>query len=65
MKDLIEALQIFIKYDNPEWPTCCSHDELSVLIDPEDVSEEDKERLELLGFIYDDERFYSFKYGSA
>ncbi len=68
MKDLIEALQIFLKYGNPEYPTNCTHDELTIMeIDPADVSKEDKERLEILGFNVDDdeEYFYSFRFGSA
>ncbi len=67
MKNLIEALQIFLKYGNPEYPTHCEHDELYVDIDPELVSEEDIKKLEELGFYTDDnkEGFYSFKYGSC
>lgn len=65
MKDLIEALQIFLKYGNPEYPTHCEHDKLTVCIDPADVSEEDKARLEELGFHEDCQDFYSYKYGSC
>jgi hypothetical protein len=31
MEDLIKALQIFLKYGNPNYPTNCSHDELFVI----------------------------------
>jgi hypothetical protein len=67
MKDLIEALQIFLKYGNPDYPTHCEHDILTVCVDPSIVSAEDKAKLETLGFHVgeDDESFYSFKFGSA
>lgn len=68
MDDLIEALTILRKYGNPEWPTHCEHDTLTVCISPQDVdSEEDVARLEELGFeVSDDEEcFYSFRFGSA
>lgn len=69
VKDLIEALQIFLKYGNPERPTHCEHDLLTIVgIEPKDVSEEDKKRLDELGFFVGHEygeAFYSYKYGSA
>lgn len=69
MEELIEALQIFLKYDNPSYPTHCEHDYLYVDIHPDKVSEEDKKRLDELGFIIDGEYggagFGSFKYGSC
>ena len=66
MDDLIEALTIFRKYGNPEWPTNCNHDELSVCIDPEIVSDDDKKRLEELSFTPDDDGgFQSFRFGSC
>jgi hypothetical protein len=70
MKDLIEALTILLKYGNPIHPTHCEHDELLICgIDPKDVSEEDKAKLDKLGFFvsteYGDEQFKSFRYGSA
>jgi len=67
MDDLIEALLIFRKYGNPEWPTHCEHDVMHVSIDPHDVSEEDIDRLDELGFFEDDEFdcFKSYKFGSA
>lgn len=65
MKDLIEALSIFLKYDNPKHPTHCEHDYLYVNINPSLVSEEDTKRLEELGFIidteYDGEGFGSYR----
>ncbi len=67
LDNLIEALQIFRKYGNPDYPTHCEHDELFICgIDPDDVSEEDKVKLDKLGFfVNSDEGFSSFKYGSA
>lgn len=34
MKKLIEALQIFYKYSQVEYPTGCEHDTLYVYVDP-------------------------------
>lgn len=67
MDKLIEALQIFLKYDNPTYPTHCEHDELWICgdYDPEKMSKEDLEKLDDLGFDWDGESFKSFKYGSA
>jgi len=70
MKELIEALQIFIKYGNPNYPTHCEHDILTICdIDPAVVSDEDKKELDRLGFFvgteYGEEQFHSYKYGSA
>lgn len=70
MKDLIKALQILLKYGNPDYPTHCEHDTLHICgIDPDDVSEEDKAELDELGFFVSDASgesgFMSFRYGSA
>jgi hypothetical protein len=68
MKDLIEALQIFIKYQNVKWPTHCEHDVLSIMdITEDEVSDEDKKRLSELSFEWSDEDdcFQSFRFGSA
>ena len=53
MKDLIEALQIFLKYANDDsCPTHCEHDTLSIGcgIEENDVTQDDKDKLEKLGF---------------
>ena len=50
MSKLIQALQIFLKYGDPSHPTHCEHDLLSIMIDPNIVSDEDKKSLEQLGF---------------
>ncbi len=71
METLIKALQIFLRYGNPEWPTCCEHDVLYVDIDPSIVSLEDIEELDKLGFMVGDDHeqwdggFYSYKFGSC
>jgi hypothetical protein len=64
MKELIEALQIFLKYGNPDYPTHCEHDELYVDCDPKLVSKKDLKRLEKLGFSPNDVNgFISYKFG--
>ena len=68
MNELIEALQIFLKYGNPKWPTHCEHDVLTICgIKPRDVSIEDIIKLDKLGFFVteDEEYFQSFRFGSA
>ena len=69
MENLIKALQILLKYGNPKYPTHCEHDRLHVSIDPNLVSEEDKEELSNLGFFIDSEYgvcgFGSYRYGSC
>jgi len=68
MDDLIKALQIFLKYKNPKWPTNCSHDVLSIMeLGRDEVSEDDIKTLDSLGFFWSDEYdcFISFKFGSA
>lgn len=72
MKDLIEALQILMKYIDPddtyglEHPTTCEHDELFVnCVSPYRVSKEDTKRLGELGFVpYDNLAFVSYRFGS-
>lgn len=66
MEDLIEALQIFLKYGNPEHPINCSHDVLQVNIAPEKVSEEDLKKLDKLGFFPNEDGcgFSSYRFGS-
>ena len=70
MKDLIRALQILAEYGNPDNPTHCEHDKLTICgIDPADVSEADVQELDDLGFFisddYGEDAFHSFRYGSA
>lgn len=67
MDDLIEAFKIFRKYTNKQFPVWCCHDELHVAVSPEDVSDEDKDKLEKLGFYVneDTDDFYSFRFGGC
>ncbi len=70
MKDLIEALQIFLKYANDDrCPTHCEHDHLYIgcEIELENVSVGDIEKLDKLGFFWSDpdESFISFRFGSC
>ena len=69
MEQLIEALQIFLKYKNEDYPTHCEHDVMYIVgVDKDEVSPEDIERLDKLGFFWseeDGEGFISFKYGSS
>ena len=70
MSDLIKALQILLKYGNPDYPTYCQHDILTIVgIAPSDVSEADLAELDELGFFVSDaggeECFQSFKFGSC
>lgn len=68
MKELIKALQILSKYVegyNENYPTHCEHDELQVIVNPEKVSDDDKEELDKLGFFPEDDYFVSYKYGSC
>lgn len=65
MKELIEALTIFMKYDDGR-VTHCEHDELFICIDPSEVSEEDLKRLEELSFTPNSvDGFSSFRFGSC
>lgn len=68
MSELIEALQIFLKYKNKKWPTNCTHDTLAIVgIEQDEVSTEDAARLDELGFFWSDtdECWMSYRFGSA
>lgn len=68
MKDLIEALTIFLKYKNVYSPTHCEHDLLWIMaVTQDEVSVEDTARLDALGFFYSehDDSWQSYRYGSA
>lgn len=68
MDDLIQALEIFKKYQNLKWPTHCEHDVMLVVgIQKDEISEEDTKQLDKLGFIWMGEYdcFGSFRFGSA
>jgi len=66
MEDLIEALTIFLKYKNEDYPTHCEHDVLWIMgVGYDEVSEEDRKRLDELGFFWSDDGWQSFRFGSA
>lgn len=68
MKKLIEALTIFAKYVDKEYPTHCEHDVLLVVgIGKDVISAEDRATLDILGFFWSSEYdcWASFRYGSA
>jgi hypothetical protein len=68
VKDLIEALTIFLKYSDYKYPTHCEHDVLLVTcVDVEKVSAEDLGRLDELGFFVSEEYecLASFRFGSS
>ena len=65
---LIAAINIFRKYHTPAYPFHCEHDTLYIGgIVPEEVSKEDIEALDVLGFFVSGEHegFMSFRFGSC
>jgi len=48
--EFAEAFAIFDKYSKDEFAVCAEHDEIFAHLDSETVSEDDKERLEELGW---------------
>jgi len=69
VSELIEALQIFAKYQKQTWnPTHCEHDVLLVVDVLQNApSEEDRKRLGELHFFWSSEYgcWASFRFGSA
>lgn len=80
MENLIEALQILLKYGNPAYPFSCEHDMLHIHgYEPEKISKEDRDKLNELGIVIkiegeidedteeevEESEIYSFRYGSA
>lgn len=71
MKKLIEALTIFAKYKDLEWPTHCEHDALFIMgITEDEVSPEDQARLKQLHFFFSEDAggepgWMSYHFGSA
>jgi hypothetical protein len=68
VRDLIEALQILLKYGDSKWPTSCVQDILGVTcVDPSIVSVGDIKRLNELGFRISKtgEYFVSFRFGNS
>lgn len=65
MKDLIEALTIFLKYEDGD-VIHCEHDVMYVCVQYDDVFEEDIKRLDELSFHKDEnETFKSYRFGSC
>lgn len=67
MKELIEALNIFVEYiGDAQHPTHCEHDVLYVACDPGKVCSADIKRLAQLSFMPDEfGGFCSYKFGSC
>jgi len=68
MEKLIKALKIFLKYKNESRPTHCEHDIMMIAgIEKDEISKEDKDTLNDLGFSWNREYdcYTSYKYGSA
>ena len=68
MDDLIEALTIFGKYSDTNYPTRCEHDTLYICVSPEDLDDlKDIDRLDELGFFISDDEdcFISYRFGNA
>ena len=68
MQGLIDALNIFLKYKNSDFPTHCEHDVMMIMdIERDEVSSTDINTLENLGFWWDEQYdcFASYRYGSA
>lgn len=64
---LAEAFEIFSKYSDRKWLVQCQHDEMLVRVS-EEVGEEDRERLEELGFNKDElyeKTYIFFRHGSC
>jgi hypothetical protein len=65
MEKLIAALQIFLRYTNIPWPPKPSYIRMVIYdISPDEVTDEDKQTLEELGFFVDkfENCFQSYKY---
>ncbi len=71
LSNLIKALTILQKYEDPVFPTHCEHDVLLIMVPSSRVTTEDIIAISKLGFnpsLPDDEYgdcFYSYLYGSA
>lgn len=69
MDDLIAALTIFAKYQEPtRCPTHCEHDTLMIVgVTANQMSEEDVTAVKALGFFWSesDDAWISFRFGSA
>lgn len=62
LKELSTAFEIFAEYNDDPFPLYASREKLTVTVNSEKVSEDDKKTLKDLGFYIDEEhsRFYYF-----
>lgn len=61
LEGFIKGCQIFLKYGNVDFPFSAGHDIIWVLdISPENVSQSDKDELEIYGFTHDNQGFYYY-----
>ena len=51
LSELREAIDILLKYGDTEYPTYCWEDELEILVNPNNISKEDLDRLKELHFV--------------
>ncbi len=66
LSHLIEALEIFKKYGDIDFPTHCEHDVLMVQVEWNKIDPEDQAKLKDLGFRKDEYGFSeSGRFGSA
>jgi hypothetical protein len=67
MKNFIKALNILLKYENPDCPFHCEHDILYICVSPTRVSLEDIKKLDDMKIHadYEEDHFFSYHYGSA
>ena len=68
MNELIQALNIFLKYANLDYPTICEHDVLIIAgVRKDAMTEEDTNTVTDLGFYWSDhyDGWVSTKFGSA
>lgn len=64
MQDLIQALELALKYDKRA-ATHCEHDVLYIVMDNSSVSPEDEALFDKLSFNKSDDGYESFRFGSC
>lgn len=68
LSEIVEILQIVLKYGDTLWPTICVRDKPWICnVDVEAITAEDRVRLEELGLRYNDadKSYTSYAFGSA
>lgn len=64
--DLKKAIELFSQHPGSKIsPFHCEHDELWVMCDPTEFTEEELEDLKELGFIVSEDSFMSHRFGSS